>query len=750
MRHLWLILALLAGAGLAWLAAAEPHPTPANAPARSFSSARAMTDIRVIAARPHPVGSPENRQVRDYLTARMRGLGLETRLQRDASFAVRDGGTAVVGADVENLIGVLPGRDRAAPALALMAHYDSAPGSPGAGDDAAGVAVALEVVRAIKVRGVPARDIVVLLTDGEEPGMLGAQAFFERDPLSRRIGLVVNLEARGGAGRVVMFETSRGNGGLIAALQKSAVAPTANSLANAVYQNMPNGTDLSAAVQAGKAGLNFAFVGRQFDYHSPTATPANLHEGSVQSMGQEVLAVIDQIAFAPALPAQAPDRVFSQAFGSLIVAYPVWGGWIALAAAFGLLAVAVVRARRRSPLRWTDAGLGAAASLTVLLLSAALLWLARKATGTPQGFLWQLPLLARFPLWETAMALIGLGALVVPATLTARRDGPSVWLGVLAPAAVLAVLLQLYGPAVAYLIAWPLALAALSAALSVLGHDPRWPPRLLLAALAALALGWLCGTAHFVALGLDQPPVLALFVWLAGLSLWPLVQPLPRRLGWAGAAVLLLAAGTIVATLRFTDAASPRHPRATLAYYVAEQTTGKFWLATPALAFSDWSQALLDAGTGPAMRRPMAPLMTRPFAAPANPVATPPYAVVLRQASDCTVTLNAPWSPGARALSLDLTAARAASAVTVGGRPADILKVPNQRTSFSWRPADQGVSVSLRPSGPGRIAVRYALTLGQWPADAAPPPPRSPAQMAWGDTDALVLLGSAAIDAAGC
>nr|QQZ51290.1 hypothetical protein JKL49_09545 [Phenylobacterium glaciei] len=36
----------------------------------------------------------------------------------------------MIGGVVENLIGVLPGKDRKAPALALMAHYDSVPGSP--------------------------------------------------------------------------------------------------------------------------------------------------------------------------------------------------------------------------------------------------------------------------------------------------------------------------------------------------------------------------------------------------------------------------------------------------------------------------------------------------------------------------------------------------------------------------------------------------------------------------------------------
>jgi hypothetical protein len=114
------------------------------------------------------------------------------------------------------------------------------------------------------------------------------------------------------------------------------------------------------------------------------------------------------------------------------------------------------------------------------------------------------------------------------------------------------------------------------------------------------------------------------------------------------------------------------------------------------------------------------------------------------------VTLSAPWSPSARALNVELMLAQAASAVTVGGRPADILRVPNRRTGFYWRGADQGVSVSLRPAAAGKIAVRYALVLGQWPTDAAPPPPRSPSQMAWGDSDSLVLLGSAEIAAAGC
>jgi hypothetical protein len=748
MRGIWLILALLGGLFLARWATLEPRPVAADAPPAAFASGRAMADIRVIAAAPHPVGSAANARVRDYLIARLDRLGLTPRVQRDTAFALFDGGAVVSGADVENLIGVLPGRDRAAPALALMAHYDSAPRSPGAGDDAAGVAVALEVVRAIKARGAPARDIVVLLTDGEEPGMLGAKAFFAHDPLARHIGLVINLEARGGAGRTVMFETSRGNGGLISALRRSAVAPTANALANAVYRRMPNGTDFSLAAQAGKAGLNFAFVGGQFDYHAPTATPANLHEGAVQSMGAEVLSLARGLAFADALPARSADVAFSQAFGPVLLAYPTVWGWLVLAAILGLLGVAAARARDR--LRWRDALIGAGASLFALGLAAGLLWLARAATGVPQGFIAQLPLLARFGLWEAAMALIGLAVVLSAAQATARRDMPSVWLGVLSLALLPAVGLQAVSPDVGYLVAWPLLLAALGAAACALGRDARWPARLALCLLAALSLGWLAASAHFVATGLDAPAVLAIFVWLAALSLWPLILLLPGRLGWIAAATLIVMGAAIIALLRFTDAASPRHPRAAIAYYVAEPRTGRFWLATPAPASGAWAKALLAAGTGPAQRRALAPLMARPLVAPARAVVLPAYRISLAQADDCTVSLTAPWRPDARLLNLDLTASQAARSVRVGGQSADILRSPKVPTRFALRRAEGGLAVVFRPAAPGEVTVRYALLLDRWPSDAAPPPPRAADEMAWGDSDALVLLGEARLNAKGC
>nr|QQZ51291.1 hypothetical protein JKL49_09550 [Phenylobacterium glaciei] len=69
--------------GVALLAAAvanmTPKPLGVDAPAGVFSAGRAMVDDRVIAKVPHPVGSPANYAVRNYLVGRMTQLGLAPR-----------------------------------------------------------------------------------------------------------------------------------------------------------------------------------------------------------------------------------------------------------------------------------------------------------------------------------------------------------------------------------------------------------------------------------------------------------------------------------------------------------------------------------------------------------------------------------------------------------------------------------------------------------------------------------------------
>ena len=104
-----------------------------------------------------------------------------------------------------------------------------------------------------------------------------------------------------------MFETGADDGAAIDLYARTAANPDANALTAFIYKLLPNDTDFSVARARGLRGLNYAFIGRQFDYHSPSSTVAALDQGAVQQMGDSALGPALSLAFAPALPANATD-----------------------------------------------------------------------------------------------------------------------------------------------------------------------------------------------------------------------------------------------------------------------------------------------------------------------------------------------------------------------------------------------------------------------------------------------------------
>jgi aminopeptidase YwaD len=89
--------------------------------------------------------------------------------------------------------------DKSSPYAILASHYDSRPHTPGASDDASGVAVMLEYIRAgyDHDAALPMR---FLFADCEEEGCIGAELFADRLYRENRLGdvaAVVNLDAVG-------------------------------------------------------------------------------------------------------------------------------------------------------------------------------------------------------------------------------------------------------------------------------------------------------------------------------------------------------------------------------------------------------------------------------------------------------------------------------------------------------------------------------------------------------------------------
>ena len=346
---------LLAVSGAALVFPRPPRALPADSPPEVFSAARAMRHVEAIAQDPHPLGSAAEEPVRAYVVAKLKALGLEPEIQqpRDARTPGPESGSNPWRRDVRNILARRRGSGPASKkALLLSAHYDSVARGPGAGDDASGVAAILEALRALEAGPPLERDVIILINEGEEVGLFGADVFSEEHPWAKDVGVVLNLDARGNSGPSYMFETSDGNGWLIEQLAQALPHPMATSLTMAVYRLLPNDTDLTVYKRHGMAGLNFAFVEGLYYYHSPEDIPANLDPRTLQHQGENLLAMARHLGRLDLDDVRRVDVVYTSILQQLVVIYPLsWvlplmGGAVLAYAGVTMLGIARGRVRR--------------------------------------------------------------------------------------------------------------------------------------------------------------------------------------------------------------------------------------------------------------------------------------------------------------------------------------------------------------------------------------------------------------------
>ncbi len=459
-----------------------PEAIVAQSAGGDFDGSRAMQSLRAFVGdgASRDVGSAGHAAAELRLRSALANLDCEVGEQ---SFHAR--GWNRTSVPMMNLFVRLRGTsaDAALPSVLLSAHYDSVARGEGAGDNAAGVACALEIIRALKAR--PAeRDIVVLFTDGEEVGLYGARAFVTDHPLWNQVGAVVNLDARGSDGPVYIFETGC-DGETHAAMLASLDLPAhTTSLAREAYARMPNGTDFSVYLRGGRPGFNLAFIGSPRNYHTADDTVANLDPRTVNQMGVNALALVRALAAGtpPMLSAaeiaectgtdasqQRISAVWFDFFRFTLVRWPTWVSHCALASSViaGLIALRALRRRGSASLLGS---LFSAVSVALLLLLAilvgAILSLGLKSFGIvevpwPRDNIW----------WGDAM-LLAVGALYVamPSRLTARRrqlrrsvtcSDWDAWFGGWAVVAVLAGAIGVIAPGAVH----PLLVALVAAAL---------------------------------------------------------------------------------------------------------------------------------------------------------------------------------------------------------------------------------------------------------------------------------------------
>lgn len=591
---------------------APSRPSGLDAPAGAFSATRAMAHVSAVADDPRPVGSPGHREARAYLLDQLESLGWRTEVQESVGrFDFGGTGTQSLGA-VANVIATIPGT-AATGTVILTGHYDTVPGAPGAADDGIAIGVLLETARALGDGGTNRNTVMVLLTDAEEVGLLGAEAFVRERAGELGTTVVLNHEASGAGGAPIAFRTSTPNGELLEVLARAPGA-SADSGSEAVFASLSHDTDFTPFERGGMFGFDTAILADGAYYHSPLDDPAHLSAASLQQMGDTTLALTRELS--------AMDLGTIATGGNEIVLTLPWGllrypqRWeTPLAIATLVLSAALVGALRwRRVLTLPRAGLAvvaAAAVLTAAGAAAYLVWWCALLVDPAQASA-VLGQPYRPLLYRLAMLLAGLWIVVTASGLLRRRVGASgLAAGMLVLLALAGVLVTVTVPGLSGGVVQPTLVMVVGAVIAALLSARYAVLRTVVSLMALIGGTILLGPAIWIGfdVGLGSGPLsAALFAVLVTLTVPLLASPgsspagadSRRKRGAAMSALLLVATAACTGAGLAANREGATDPRQEQILYSVDADTQDAYWASNGRSASTWSAALLS--------RPVAPL----------------------------------------------------------------------------------------------------------------------------------------------
>lgn len=728
----------------------EPPPlSDQKAPISEFSEAGAMRDVRAIARMPHPLASAEHERVREYIVARLRELGANPEVQTltvarhtpfgpDTWAVVRNILTRIPGSPATPGSAGVPGL-KSTGAVMMVANYDSVPSGPGAGDDAASVAAILDTIRALKVSRPPRNDLLVLFTDGEANGMLGAKGFLETYPALREVKVVLNFDNRGDQGPSMLFQTSARDSWLVDHFADAAPFPRGASITVSLYRRMSSETDLTDFISRGTDGMTFGASGGTARYQTELDNPDLLDPRTLQHEGTYALSMARRFGSIELTDPRISDAVFFVAGGAMIH----YTSQFALPLAFlvTILVVVVVGIGIREG-RFKVAAIAAGGLLYAFALALAVL----EALGT-----WRLmATLAAYrmlPIGTTyggdyysaaALAII-FGSLwtiyvLIGRTIRAQNLGA----GALVVWTVLMLVSSIGLPGVSYLFTWPLLFATLALSYrsgATNGHETIRPT--IRPAILALA-GLVPGTAMLAPTLANGADGTMLFLGLSGLTaallfglFIPYMDLLTSGRRWivpiasAVLAIVMIVKGNAASTF------DPSRPRPDSIFYVLDTDRGQATFASldsrpdvfTAQFFhrhvrAGWLARLTGLATFEASRETLARIPPlRDFAYLNNGRTIEGDAPLIKAAAPTIKVLDDASKDGARLVKVHIASARGAPiiwmavpfGVTVLGSSID-GKSPGDRvtrgwTGWYWNAPASGFDLDLKLAAQGPFAL---------------------------------------------
>ena len=580
-----------------------PNRVPASAIPTDFASGRAMRHVEAISRNARPLGSLEHARVSEYILGEVASMGVAPAELQETTVVSDTWGVPYRAAKVRNILVRLKGTGQGK-AVLLASHYDSVSTGPGASDNAVAVAALLETLRALKAGEPLKNDVIFLFTDGEESGMLGANAFVDEHPWAKDVGIALNFDARGTTGPSYMFQTSDQNGWLIQEFAQAAPHPISNSLANEIYRLLPNDTDMTVFNRAGFDGLNFAYIDGSTKYHTMQDSYANVDERSLQHHGSYALSLTRRFSNLDLPAPKQSNAVYFNPFGSLFFYYSSsWVLPLAIIVVLLFIAVIVYGYKKR---RLTISGLALGVLAFALSLSAAygvvrFTWWLIYRFGGAQG--WLLPGDNAYDANSYLLSFVALSVAVtalIYLVFSRRVDAVNLTLGALVWWVVLMIVTAVYLPGGSYLLTWPLLFALVGMAVVLAFPQLGRVKILAVATICALpGLFLLAPMIHSlsVALALSSPAMMQVLVVLLLGLLIPQLYAVLKSSGWVMPTVMAALGIALIIYAHQTFKYDQDHPRQHNIFYALNADTGKATWASTDEQIDKWTSGFFSNGT---------------------------------------------------------------------------------------------------------------------------------------------------------
>ncbi|XP_058094474.1 uncharacterized protein LOC131240342 isoform X2 [Magnolia sinica] len=308
-------------------------------------------------------------------------------------------------------------------AILVSSHIDTVFSTEGAGDCSSCIAVMLELARGIShwAHGFK-KSVIFLFNTGEEEGLNGAHSFITQHPWRSAVCLAVDLEAMGIGGKSGIFQ-SGSDPWAIESFARVAKYPSAQIISQDLFHSglIKSATDFQVYNEvAGLSGLDFAYTDVGAVYHTKNDKLSLLKPGSLQHLGDNMLAFLLQTATSSYIPKVKAMETKEDEGHNRIVYFDVLGTYMVVYRQHlaNILHNSVIL---QGLLIWTTSlfvgGYPATISLCLSVLSVFLMWIFSLSLALPVAFL--LPIICSSPVPYIANPWLVLGLFGAPAVLGA-------------------------------------------------------------------------------------------------------------------------------------------------------------------------------------------------------------------------------------------------------------------------------------------------------------------------------------------